>query len=155
MTVAGPDTQSEWRVPVPRAATWAHRVGDGLRHPLGVGGLVAAAGGYLAVVDPNQPGHYPGCPVRAVTGLYCPGCGGLRAMHDLARGQLEAALSSNLAVVLAVPAVIFLWAIWSRNRLLGRPAGVRVPGWVLCVIVLFLVAFGVLRNLSGMDWLAP
>lgn len=32
--------------------------------------------------------HLPACPVRTVLGLYCPGCGGTRAVLALAKGKL-------------------------------------------------------------------
>ena len=47
------------------------------------------------MVDPNQPGHYPTDPFLAITGLYCPGCGTLRALHALARGDLLTASTST------------------------------------------------------------
>ena len=50
-------------------------------------GGVAVALATLATVDPNQPGHYPTCPFLATTGFYCPGCGALRAVHDLLHGE--------------------------------------------------------------------
>jgi hypothetical protein len=124
-------------------------------HPLAVGALTAVAVSYVALVDPNRPGHYPGCPFRALTGYYCPGCGGLRAVHEMTHGHLQAALSSNLVVVLAVPVVLVLWASWTRDRLLHRTTRLRAPSWLLSVIGIGLIAFWVLRNLSGMHWLAP
>ena len=41
----------------------------------------------VAAVDPHTSGRYPTCPFHAVTGLWCPGCGGLRAVHDLTHGS--------------------------------------------------------------------
>ena len=37
---------------------------------------------------------------HAMTGLWCPGCGGLRAVHDLTHGHLVTALHENALVVL-------------------------------------------------------
>ena len=62
-----------------------------------------AAGALLYVVDPNQPGHYPTCPFLALTGLYCPGCGALRATHDLLHGDVAGALARNPLAVLGRP----------------------------------------------------
>jgi hypothetical protein len=126
-----------------------------LTHPLAVGALALAAAGYLAVFDPSRPGHYPTCPILLLTGYYCPGCGGLRALHDLIHGDLLAALSSNLLVVLAVPVVVALWVDWIRNRLSGRASRLRSPAWLPWVLLVVLLAFGGLRNLPQMQWLAP
>ncbi len=107
-------------------------------------------------MDPNQPGHYPLCPLLAVTGLYCPGCGSLRAVHDLLHADVAGAVARNPLAVLAVPMLILAWVTWGR-RLAGRPAPhpSNLPPsavWLLLVVVL---AFGVLRNLPGMTWLSP
>ena len=51
-------------------------------------GLLGAGvlGSYLYAHDPHQPGAYPACVLHALTGLYCPGCGGTRAAYDLVHG---------------------------------------------------------------------
>lgn len=41
------------------------------------------------------------CPIRAVFGIDCPGCGGTRAMIALARGDVRQAAHQNLAVLIA------------------------------------------------------
>ena len=49
-------------------------------------------------------------------GVYCPGCGGLRAVNDLTNGDLGAAASSNLLLVVLLPVAV-LWLLrWSRGR---------------------------------------
>ena len=77
-----------------------------------VGVVVAAATAYVGAVDPNRPGHYVTCPLLALTGLACPGCGGLRATHDLVHLALAAAWSMNplwvLVALLFFPA-FFAW----------------------------------------------
>lgn len=130
-----------------------------LTHPLAVGGAVAGAAGYLALVDPNQPGHYPICPFLMLTGRWCPGCGGLRAVHDLLHGQLLAAVSANLVVVLLVPVVVTLWARWVFTRSAPACAGPRsrgaVPAWAMWSLFVVVLLFWGLRNLPATDWLAP
>jgi len=120
---------------------------------------VAVAAGYLAVVDPNQPGHYPSCPFLLLTGRWCPGCGGLRAVHDLLHGQVSAAISANLVVVLLVPVVVTLWARWVFIRVTAVRAetrsGVAVPGWVMWSLFVSVLLFWGLRNLPATAWLAP
>ncbi|GIG76974.1 membrane protein [Planotetraspora kaengkrachanensis] len=124
--------------------------------PLGAGAAVAAAVTCLAVVDPNQPGHYPVCPLYFLTGLYCPGCGALRAVHDLAVGDLHGALGMNPLLVVAVPFAAYWWGRWALRSWQGRPGRMIVarpaPLWAVLVVVL---AFGVVRNIPFGRFLAP
>lgn len=111
--------------------------------------------GYVAAVDPNVPGHYPTCPFRTLTGLSCPGCGTLRAMHALANGHLGAAAGLNVLAVAALPVLGWLWWRPVRARWRGEPPPRPVPApliWGLCCLV---VGFGVIRNLPVGAALAP
>lgn len=125
------------------------------RRAWAAGGLAAVLAGYLAAVDPAEPGHYPGCPILLVTGRWCPGCGGLRAGHDLLNGRLAEAASANLLLLLALPPV----AAIGLDRLLAarsdRPPRLRIGAWVLPAAVALAVLFGVVRNLPAGAWLAP
>ena len=71
-------------------------------------GLLAASVA-LHVRDPHQQGSWGYCPWLMLTGTYCPGCGGLRAVNDLTNGQVGAAASSNLLFVASLPLVAVLW----------------------------------------------
>jgi hypothetical protein len=126
-----------------------------VRGPLVAGAVVAAATVVLALRDPHTTGSYGACPLYALTGLWCPACGGLRATHDLARGDLAGAWSMNPAWVLAVPVVVALWGRLVVRRAQGR--SVRpAPAWLAWVSLAVVVAFGVLRNVPALvPWLAP
>ncbi len=117
-------------------------------------GLVASA--TVFTVDPNQAGHYPTCPFLATTGLYCPGCGALRAVHDLLHGDVGGALARNPLAVLAAPYLILAFVTWVL-RTAGRPAprSTSLPPWVVWLVLGGVVAYGVLRNLPGWSWLSP
>ncbi len=100
----------------------ASRLRPRRREVLPTAAVTAAAAGaatVLATVDPNQAGHYPGCPFLLVSGLYCPGCGSLRAVHDLLHADIADALARNPLAVVAVPFLLYaLGAAWARA--LGR-----------------------------------
>jgi Protein of unknown function (DUF2752) len=131
---------------------------DALRAPLSVAAAALAATTYLALVDPNQPGHYPICPFRSITGYACPGCGSLRAVHDLATGNLAGALQRNVLTVLALPLLALLWVRWLRTNVSGPRAAI-LPPWLLrsalWSMLALVVAFGVTRNLPGLGRLGP
>ena len=121
-----------------------------------VSATVVAASSVLFVVDPNQPGHYPMCPFLATTGWYCPGCGSLRAAHDLLHGDLAGAFARNPLAVLAVPYLVFAFATWVLRRLgYHPPSSTQLPTWVIWAVLVVVVAFGVFRNLPGAAWLSP
>jgi hypothetical protein len=91
---------------------------------------------------------YPLCLFHSLTGLNCPGCGSLRALHQLTHGHLAAALRCNLLLVLALPVLAFIGARRFLRRLAGRPLpwpALR-PAWVI-FFTSVLVIFGILRNL--------
>ena len=110
--------------------------------------VLAAAAAVLFFFDPAQHGFYPTCLFHRLTGLNCPGCGGLRALHQLSHGRVGAAFRLNALVVTGLPVVALLGARWAWRRVTGRsqPAfTLRLP-W-LWVALAALVLFGILRNL--------
>ncbi|WP_239128076.1 DUF2752 domain-containing protein [Planobispora siamensis] len=124
--------------------------------PLATAAAAAAAVAYVAAVDPNEPGHYPSCPFLVLTGLYCPGCGGLRAVHALANGDPVAALGLNPLLVLMVPALAVLWGHWTLRSWKGEPFARKAPRAVYAWILLALmIGFWIARNLPFADFLAP
>lgn len=118
--------------------------------------LAAAAGAVLlGVVSPEERGHYPVCPFNAVTGLYCPGCGGLRAVHALVHGDLVTALHRNALAVVLLPVAVAVWITWTRRRLRDARATWHPSAAGSLLLVTSLVVFGVLRNLPWFAVLAP
>jgi hypothetical protein len=118
---------------------------------------VAAAGalGVLQVADPNQPGHYPTCPFLAVTGWWCPGCGSLRMLHALGDGRLADAFWLNPLGFLLLPVLGVYWGQYLWRTVTGRPRGTPLhAAWVWAFLAV-VVAYGVLRNLPGLELLAP
>jgi hypothetical protein len=109
----------------------------------------------LAVRNPEQPGHYPSCPFHAMTGLWCPGCGSLRALHALTHGDVATAMHRNILVLPALAYLAVTWIAWLGHTL-GRPRTTRAtPSAALWSVLAVIVAFGVARNLPPTDWLAP
>ena len=81
-----------------------------LQGPTLLAGGVLAASLLLHLRDPHQGGSYAYCPWLVLTGTYCPGCGGLRAVNDLTNGDLAAAASSNLLFIASLPVLVLWWA---------------------------------------------
>lgn len=139
------------RPPTSGPGRWA-----GLRDPA----LVALAGVGIATAlhlrDPHVVGSWGLCPFHAVTGLWCPGCGGLRAIGDLTHGDVGAALSSNVLAVVLVAVLVVAFGAWVARRWRGVTDRMLVLSnrWSVSVLVL-LAVFTVARNLPAGAWLAP
>jgi hypothetical protein len=111
---------------------------------LGFSTLLAGALGYVGLVDPHHQGLlFPFCPFRVLTGWNCPLCGGLRMTHDLLHGELSAAITDNVFLLVGIP-MLTGWILLRRRRekaMLPMPAAVT--------IVIATLAWTAVRNLSG------
>ena len=123
--------------------------------PVAVAGAAAGVAAFVGAVDPNEPGHYPTCPFLWLTGLFCPGCGALRTLHALVHLDVPAALSLNVLVAAFVPLLVLWWGRWTYRQWTGRPRRWLAPAWSLWTLLAVVVAFWVLRNLPGLEVLAP
>ena len=128
-----------------------------LQGPTLLAGGVLGASLLLHLRDPHQGGSYAYCPWLLLTGTYCPGCGGLRAVNDLTNGDLAAAASSNLLFVASLPVLVLWWASTVRDRWQGRVRQVaaRRHGMLAVAFLTVALVFAVVRNLPFGAWLAP
>lgn len=127
-----------------------------LRGPVLVGAAGLGAALLLHVHDPHDSGSYGFCPFLQLTGLPCPGCGGLRAINNLTRGDVVGAISSNALAVGLVAVLAVAWVGWLWRRLHGRRDRMIVLSTKVGFVAIgVLVVFGVLRNTPWGSWLAP
>ena len=123
---------------------------------LAVGAVVLLATGYLAAVDPHEPGHYPTCPTLALSGFFCAGCGALRAVHSLTRLDVAGAWGMNPLLVLALPVLVWAWVAWGRRAWTGRSRGAPLPAPLVWALFAVVIGYSVLRNVPALaPWLAP
>jgi hypothetical protein len=88
--------------------------------------------------------------------MACPFCGGTRAVHALAHGDLAGAAGHNAVVVLAVPVLAILWSRWTVSRARGgRGHLVTMSAGALLALGAALVVFAVVRNLPFGAGLGP
>jgi len=100
-------------------------------------GAVAAA---LFAFDPVRVSVFPVCPFHQLTGLWCPGCGTTRALHQLLHGNLAAAFRFNALSMSMLPVAGYL--------IVRGDASTLKPTWIW-VLLAAIVAFGVLRNIPA------
>lgn len=99
------------------------------------------------------------CPQFRFTGLYCPGCGTMRALGCLLAGRFREAFASNPLSALLLPCLFVLGLCWLTGwTLTGRDLILwRVPAWIYWTLLAALLLFGILRNipLLAFDCLRP
>ncbi|WP_436843256.1 DUF2752 domain-containing protein [Streptomyces narbonensis] len=116
---------------------------------------VAAAFAYVGAVDPNEPGHYPVCPMLRFVGVLCPGCGGLRSAHAFVHGDLPAALGANALAVVGYGVFAVVMVLWLVRAVRGVPMRLTVsPVWWWGIGAV-LALFTLVRNLPFGSALAP
>lgn len=101
--------------------------------------LAAACGATLLYLfDPVVDDKYfPKCPSFWLFGVYCPGCGITRALHQLLHGHLLAALAYNSLAILAAP--VLVWMAF-KPRWIYHPTTPKVAFFLL-------LAYGLMRNI--------
>ena len=87
------------------------------------------------------------CLSHDLLGIYCPFCGGTRALASLLRLDLLAALRFNAAFLFSLPIILFFDLRTLVRILQNRLDRPLLPKWVIpFVLTLFILQF-VLRNL--------
>jgi hypothetical protein len=112
-----------------------------------LGGLLIVALGLLYFFNPVKTAIFLPCPFYYVTGHHCPGCGSLRAIHNLLHGNIMAAVSLNPLMVFSTPIIVVMFfnPAWIYKR------------WVPWVAFGILVCYGIIRNIPAWPFclLAP
>ncbi|MBR6704188.1 MAG: DUF2752 domain-containing protein [Lachnospiraceae bacterium] len=87
------------------------------------------------------------CPIQALTGLYCPGCGGQRAVKAMLHGELLTSLYYHPAIL---PAALYL-IVYLASQGLNRLSKSKIPAlcfksWHLYVFLGLLVLQWIVKN---------
>lgn len=120
--------------------------------------LLASLAAAMHFTGPDSLAWIPGCPFHELTGLFCPGCGSMRALDFLVAGRLSDSLRSNALLIPSLGLVLAGLAaeivhpgrgLFTTGSIPSRMAG---TGFLFAAIL-----FTVLRNLpSGIGrWLIP
>ena len=92
----------------------------------------------------------PRCPFHALTGFYCPGCGGTRALRCLLQGNLLQSFRHHPLV--PYTAVLGGWFMVSHilERISGGrlPIGMRLRSGYLWIALVLVIANVLLKNIT-------
>ncbi|QNO14235.1 DUF2752 domain-containing protein [Alkalicella caledoniensis] len=112
----------------------------------------------IYIYHPATPYTMITSPFRQVTGFYCPGCGTIRAMTQLLKGNILKAASHNILAVIFSP--LLLWIVASNISLviIGKPLPrPELPSKGIWILLTVVIVYGVARNLpiSQLQFLRP
>lgn len=102
---------------------------------------------FLTKVDPDRPSIFPKCIFHQTTGYHCPGCGTLRAIHQLLQGNIIGAWGYNKAAVLLLPICLyagFAAAVYSLFNI--RLPLFKPKPWMILALFYAIVLYWILRN---------
>ena len=112
----------------------------------------------LRIYNPATSTLFPPCPFHYLTGWYCPGCGSLRAIHQLLQGNVRAAWTMNPLSMLLFPFLAYGLTREAISYLRGQPSPqFALPGAWIRALCALIVLFGLVRNLPfhPFELLAP
>ena len=104
-------------------------------------------------------GYLPvSCLFYDLTGYYCPGCGSGRMVRAILSGNFLTAFAYNPVFFFLLPVTglygVFRALEWAITSTVSLGGGKKEAAfWIL--VMAFVWCFGVLRNLPGMEALAP
>jgi len=118
-------------------------------------GTAFLTGLLIYLLPPEKRGIYPPCLFHSLTGLYCPGCGGVRAIHNLLHGRILTALRFNpIVAILSIPVVLYFLYL-GRFALTGRTfrwrirlKNLKVKKGTLWILLAGMLLFWILRNIN-------
>lgn len=104
---------------------------------------------FLYIFDPSRLFICIPCPFHALTGLYCPGCGSTRALHQLLHGHLATAFGLNPLMVVVLPYLGYSFLSFILDGIIGKSLPrLYIPAFYIWVFLGAVLLFWILRNIS-------
>ncbi len=111
-----------------------------------IGGVLTLS--VLFFFNPSSSHFFPPCPFHVLTGLHCPGCGSLRALHNLLHGDLIKAFGMNPLMVLLLPFIGYESIRYFLDGILGvYLPKFFIPAFYIWGLLWIVVLFWILRNI--------
>ncbi|MDD4003191.1 MAG: DUF2752 domain-containing protein [Clostridia bacterium] len=97
------------------------------------------------------------CPFKSLFGVYCSGCGVIRAARYILNFQIEKAFFCNQFFVLSLPLYLYFYVgcavkIFADISILPQKKHIKI---FLIVYFSLLLLYGILRNIEIFSFLAP
>ena len=104
---------------------------------------------FYFLFNPSEYSFFPKCPFHSITGLYCPGCGSQRAIHEILHLNILEGLKHNFLIIILIfilgyPFVLnLLTKAYNKNfnNILHNP---KTTYTILVLVILYWI----LRNID-------
>lgn len=115
--------------------------------------LLIGAGYYIFI---SLTGLSIPCPIKLITGKYCPGCGITRMAVALIHFDLPTAFQSNMLIMLLLPFAI-VWGAYKGYKYIKFGTAVQTRAELFCIAAAALasIAFAILRNMDAFAFMRP
>lgn len=102
----------------------------------------------IYLLNPKEYTYFPPCYLHLITGQLCPGCGGMRSLHQFMHGNLYEALKYNLLLILFVPfGMYYLLSQFSILIFNKSFPDLISSKYVFYPILVIMLVYWVVRNL--------
>ncbi len=96
------------------------------------------------------------CPIKLITGKYCPGCGITRMLFALLRLDFQAAFLANRLLFFLLPLLVIYGMIKAVIYIGTGKNRQTLPEQIAVVFIsIVTVAFWIMRNMDAFSYLAP
>ena len=96
------------------------------------------------------------CPIKSVTGKYCPGCGISRMLLALLTLDFETAFHANRLLFFLLPVILIYGLIKGIHFIRTGENKQSLPEQIAILIVCIItIAFWIMRNMEQFSFLAP
>lgn len=96
------------------------------------------------------------CPIKLVTGKYCPGCGITRMLFALLRLDFQAAFLANRFLFFLLPVIVIYAAVKAVIYIVTGKNRQTLPEQIAIILITILtIAFWIMRNMDAFSFLAP
>lgn len=90
------------------------------------------------------------CFFYKITGFYCPGCGGTRAIVSLIKLKPYQAFRYNALIIILIPFAAI--DLFYKVILKGKK---KISNVIWTILLVLTIVFGILRNITIFSYLAP
>lgn len=105
-------------------------------------------GWYVWMTEHVLPEEMAGCMMLRVTGIYCPGCGGTRAVRALLHGNIAQSVLYHPAVLCGVLLFVVYFVSQTLMRLTkGKVRGITMKPWYLYGLLVIICVNFIVRNM--------